>query len=642
MTQNYDEYNRIIEELLDGATDMPANPWGEPYSEEADRFWWYANTTEHFEALLAKVRNYEYRNYIALTAEGREIELRNTRKGFARYCGNTYLGVLSDDFFRVRNINIHDGVMHVEGAIGFYGVKENTDVIVRLTNNRKHIIARTTDRDHIRPHGISMRMVAFRCDVPLDSAKENLISFTVRLGRTEIKYGKLIFDRYAPLDNKLKSSYFCCDKWCVTYSESNLIVKRLPALGRSVYTKGCENRLREEIRQSYPDKYEMASRYRNEARSIRKRAAKPIVLFSDRIMSADDNAEALFKYAVTKNDIEAYFVVDGRSADYTRMQQYGKVLDQKSEQYRIMVLAAHAIVASQASEVFRNPFGEDSIFFKDMLHTPFILTVHGVSHGKDSHSWFCRTNRMIDCMMVGGRPEYDQFTLPEYGFQSDEVAVTGLPRFDYLEDKSQNIITVMPTWREYLTDGQDVSTGLWKLCYDFRESEHATFNRNLMESERLRAAADKYGYKLQFKVHPCFAGEDNAYGFKPDVAIVDNSKSYRDIFAESSLIVTDYSSVTYDFVYIKKPVVYTQYDAQEMDARHSYQTGYGFAYEKCGFGEVETTLEGTIDRLIEYMANGCVLKPEYEARACEFFGTIDKNNCERAYDAMLVTVNRLR
>lgn len=631
-------YDNIISGILEGEENpfvLQKEPWAVQYSEEAYDFWKYAAETSHYEELLGKVRNFEYRNYIAMNTDGREIEYRPTVNGIARYMGSVNMGYLENDFFRIRNLDIRGDVLHLEGAVGFYGIPEGMEVVVHVEDNRSFHLAHCTDRNHERPHGISMRVVAFRCDVPLSGSKEHVLGIRVRVGRLEPKVRVFTYDRMSPIDCKIKNQYLVRGNWYVTAEQSRIKVCALPGFGRKRFIRNLEKEYLEEIKYNNVDKYQEVMKFRSEAAKIKARSRKPIVLFSDRIMSAGDNCEALFKYAANRKEIDAYFVIDGSADDYSRMKQYGQVLDQKSDECRLMTLAASAIVGSQSSEVFRNPFGDDGVFYRDLLHKPFIISEHGISHGKDLHSWFCRSNRMIDMLMVGGQLEYEQFTLPEYGFAEDEVAVTGLPRFDYLVDASSKIITVMPTWRSYLTTGQDVTTGLWKVRDDFEESTYAVFNRQLMEDARLNRAAREAGYRLQFVVHPCLKGEPNVFGFSPDVDVASDDTTYTDIFAESSLIVTDYSSIAYDFAYLKKPIIYTQYDADEMNAGHTFETGHGYTYEEFGFGEIETTIDGTVDRIIEYMNSDCSMKPQYAARVDEFFGTVDKKNCERCYAEIL-------
>ena len=55
--------------------------------------------------------------------------------------------------------------------------------------------------------------------------------------------------------------------------------------------------------------------------------------------------------------------------------------------------------------------------------------------------------------------------------------------------------------------------------------------------------------------------------------------SYEKILTESSLMVTDYSGVQFDFAYMRKPVVY--FHSPKLPPH--YQEG-GFSYETQGFG----------------------------------------------------------
>ena len=140
------------------------------------------------------------------------------------------------------------------------------------------------------------------------------------------------------------------------------------------------------------------------------------------------------------------------------------------------------------------------------------------------------------------------------------------------------------------------------------------------------------GYKLAFAPHPNL--KNVVPLFDTENVMVWQGTKYRDIFAKSSLIVTDYSSAIFDFVYLKKPVIYSQFDKNTFYKNHSYDIGY-FDYETMGFGEVEYDIDSTVDRIIEYVENGCKLKPMYEERINSFFEFHDKNNCERVYKAII-------
>ena len=118
--------------------------------------------------------------------------------------------------------------------------------------------------------------------------------------------------------------------------------------------------------------------------------------------------------------------------------------------------------------------------------------------------------------------------------------------------------------------------------------------------------------------------------------------SYEKILTESSLMVTDYSGVQFDFAYMRKPIVYFHPDVLPPH----YDDGI-FFYDTMGFGEICTKSEQLIDMLCEYMKTGCAMKEEYRKRADNFYAQNDHHNCERIYQEIMkfqkqIDIDKLR
>ena len=64
---------------------------------------------------------------------------------------------------------------------------------------------------------------------------------------------------------------------------------------------------------------------------------------------------------------------------------------------------------------------------------------------------------------------------------------------------------------------------------------------------------------------------------------------YSDIFSQSKLLITDYSSIFFDFAYLKKPEIFFQFDKEEFYSEHYHQSD--FEHEKDAFGDVVKTVE---------------------------------------------------
>lgn len=620
-------------------------PWNTPYLEYDEIFWQIAERAGVYENLLETVRNYEYRNYIARCLVNEGITFKPTEKGIARYSGRVYMGILENDFFRIRNISVCRGELIIEGSAGCYGIGEDEILSVNMNMGGTGFDAVTLERNHKRRAGISMRVVAFTFKAPLGRVKDDLnISFSVNAGGKFFNVNRLIFDRFAPLAGKISGEYFCAGDVVISSEEDRLIIRKLPSFRRNAYVRKLEQSYAEGLRSAGVSNADKIIRLRAEAIEDIRKKKRPVIVISDRLEAADDNGEAIFRYfrANMADKADSYFVLKKSSIDYDRMAGYGPVIEPGSLEHKNLILIADAVVSSHSDDIYRNPMGDDGIYYRDLLHKPMMIAEHGVSYGKDFHTWFNRSNHMLELFIAASDKEFDDFSSDAYGYSEKQLAITGLPRFDYLKNDTKKLITVMPTWRKQLCVRQNPETGWWDLRNDFEDSTFARTYRDLMNDERLRSAAEKYGYEIRFKLHPSFYGSENRFGFDENVRFTEVCDSYKKVFAESALIVTDYSSVMFDFAYLGKPAVYFQFDMDDIDNRHIFNWSEGYSYVDEGFGEVETTVSGTVDRLIEYMDNGCIIKEEYDRRRKAFFKYNDTDNSKRACQAIMKRIDELR
>ena len=114
--------------------------------------------------------------------------------------------------------------------------------------------------------------------------------------------------------------------------------------------------------------------------------------------------------------------------------------------------------------------------------------------------------------------------------------------------------------------------------------------------------------------------------------IFDDELSYQNVFNESKLLITDFSSVAFDFAYMKKPVLYYQW---ENDDFHFDLTESYFDYEEMGFGEKTNDENELIHLIKKHIDDDCQMKEKFKQRVDDFYRFTDKNNCKRVYDYIL-------
>lgn len=365
---------------------------------------------------------------------------------------------------------------------------------------------------------------------------------------------------------------------------------------------------------------------------------RPLWLVSDRGEEGGDNGEALFRYLRRHHpEIDVRFTVDGASQTARRLSAVGPVVPWRSWRRKFATLLADCLVSSQAQEAFVNPFGAYGRWYRRLLEgKPFVFLQHGVIKD-DMSAELNQSRRHIAGFVTSSERERDSILAGGYGYTARQVWLTGLPRFDELTSRPAKRVLVMPTWRRGLMAGQEAASGKWRLGERFGRSGFLAFYRALLSDERLLAACRRKGYRASFVLHPNMAAARGFFDGNDVVDVCGGEASYRDLFAAGSLLVTDYSSTAFDFAYLRKPVVYAQFDESDFYSGHSYRKGY-FDYRADGFGEVETTLDAAVARIVSYVESDCELKPEYRRRIDGFFAFSGGGNCARVTARILELV----
>ena len=353
---------------------------------------------------------------------------------------------------------------------------------------------------------------------------------------------------------------------------------------------------------------------------------RKIYLFEDRVDVADDNAAHLFKYAVkVKDNVKKYFVLSKESKQYKAMSKFGKMLDHGSFKHKFIMLHADKVITTHPYETVINPFWAYPLNQRHLVAGILNYQIYFLQHGvtKDNISdWMSKYDKHLSLVLTVSDKESESFLDEGYGYDESIIQNLGFPRFDNLKKNDNKQILIVPTWRK-------TARGERKL---FLTSDYFKYLNSLLNNPKLKEFTQK-GYRVVFKPHPELVkniGETEERYIElfdiPDNIYVSYEESYQELLNNSSLMVTDYSSVYFDFAYLKKPVIYYH----PVDDYH-YEESY-FDYETMGFGEVISSEDDLISKIEEYVENDCRMEDEYQKRVDDFFTYRDKNNCKRVYD----------
>lgn len=500
--------------------------------------------------------------------------------------------------------------------------KAGKEVITPAAERYPHKKTRTSD-------GEAEYYTLYTAEIPLDNLKRGktlkvrpCLSFGDRVCPLSMSYGKFV-----PNANSFSLSYSIQQGYIIKAFRTVIHIIKPEKLSDERRT------LKKEIIKELIKKGERnaaAKRIRYELFKRKNKDRGEIWLFSDRADNAGDNAEVLFKYVCEHKPegVRPIFAI-GKAANgkvISRLKSIGEVVFFEDKKYESVFLCAKKIISSSAGEFTINPFGRDKRFFSDLFSFKYYYLQHGVACA-DLSVWLNRFNKNIYKIFTSGERERESFLNESYFYNENNLALCGQARFDALYEDSKNQILILPTWRRSIKESYDSKTQ--SVYFDgFKETEYFKFYNSLINNERLLEKMREYGYTGLFCLHPIHKEQFSDFTGNDVFSINGGYVDYNKVFAESKVMVTDYSSVLFDFAYLRKSVVYAQFDKESFFEEQIYDEGY-FSYEKDGFGKVCYDLDETVEEIIRLIENGCKNGEKYLNRVNSFFAFNDSNNCER-------------
>ncbi|MCM1543967.1 MAG: CDP-glycerol glycerophosphotransferase family protein [Ruminococcus sp.] len=358
---------------------------------------------------------------------------------------------------------------------------------------------------------------------------------------------------------------------------------------------------------------------------------KHIWLTFDKLYKSGDNGEYMFRYCIEHGKgITPYYIISKSSADYQRLkQEFGKnILVHESFKQRLLAINCEMILATHPTVMRYCGFSNAlQPIFKDLFKAPIMCIQHGLTIQKIAQY----QNRVYDntrLYSLASKYEWENICNPLYGYTEKELRLTGLARYDGLKSDDKRQILITPTWRRNV-----VTSGIAfvKKAHNdsFKQSAYYKIYNNLINDEKLIECAKRNRYRIIFLLHPAMSSQMDDYDKNDYVEIVQASgnMNYEKILTESSLMVTDYSGVQFDFAYQRKPVIY--YHPTLLPAQ--YETGK-LDFETMGFGPVCTEHKQVVDSICEYMEVQCRNPEKYIKRADDFFAYDDFENCRRIFE----------
>ena len=343
---------------------------------------------------------------------------------------------------------------------------------------------------------------------------------------------------------------------------------------------------------------------------------------------AQDNGYYFFKYCMEElpeaERKRIFYVMDKSAPDYAKVKRFGgNVVPFMGLRHMLYVMAADLYVGSDSRTHLYQWRHKPSIVANRISKHDIFFLQHGVTAMKRVAYLFGKDGSSPMTYFTTTSKREQQIVVDHFGYTEMTAPICGFARWDALEDTSDAthpLILVMPTWRQWLEE---------QSAEVFRMSEYYQRYAELLGDQRLLDLLERYNARLVFYIHPKLSEQlsnFSAAGERVELVPM-GTRPLNEIMMECSALVTDYSSVCWDVLYMDKPVAYYQFDQER------YETEIG-SYVDLNHdlpGDVCKTEDELLEALEGIATRGFTLTDEQAALAGEWFDQKDRKNCERTY-----------
>lgn len=362
-------------------------------------------------------------------------------------------------------------------------------------------------------------------------------------------------------------------------------------------------------------------------------ATKRIWLVHEKFCAtAQDNGYWFFKYCMDelpgKEKDHIFYVMDKGAADRAKLAPYeANVLDFMSFKHLLYGLAADIVVASDSTSHLFTWRPKPSAVAHAFKRKPTFFLQHGVTALKRVDYIFGKKGTSPMTFFLTTSTAEQKVVTGHFGYTAAEAPVLGFSRWDVLKDRSnpqQPKILIMPTWRQWLEEqSEEVFVG----------SEYYQRYSALIQSPGFAQLLEEFDATASFFIHPKLSEHLSAFATSnPRIELIEQgSVPLNELMMESSMLITDYSSVCWDMLYMDKPVSYYQFDKE----RYCNVVGSYIDFDRELPGDSCMSEDELLRSVRATLERGCRLSSEYAERAANWFDYKDTNNRKRTYEFLI-------
>ena len=269
------------------------------------------------------------------------------------------------------------------------------------------------------------------------------------------------------------------------------------------------------------------------------------------------NSKFLFLYFLeNEKQVPFYFVINDQKKRESLTSQYGDYFIEANSFSGILFILQSKVWITSSLETPIGGFCHS--FRREVIHlghgTPIKnigLLEKNISLLKKIYYRIVKTNFTY---LISSSKVFVPIWASFLNFSQDKVFVLGQPRCDYIKEQTKENekrkILYAPTWRPY-------EYNVLEPFDDF-------------DLKKLETFLDNSDTELYLRLHPLNEKRVNSFKFNKNIKLLDSSDcpDIIDQLDEFDILITDYSSIFFDYLYLNRPIIFLRDDINPVSYTH--------------------------------------------------------------------------
>lgn len=348
---------------------------------------------------------------------------------------------------------------------------------------------------------------------------------------------------------------------------------------------------------------------------------RPNLVFEKLSERAQESGLAYFKFVIENYPREKnYFIIKKTSTDFKRIKLYRNVIIHGSFKYFYLLIRSKLFISSETPShayFWRENMGLTS----NVVRTkPYVFLQHGVLGFKKLDSIFYGDQLTAPVRLITSSQFEQDIVTQQLEYDVERAPITGLARWDLIDLKQERTnlrdkVLLFYTWRPWLDDVDDAT---------FVQSEYFLSIKAAIRSLKEMNLDKQIVVMMHPKMHAAL--DDNEI---LNIKLwTDEDGPLNELMSSVAVLITDYSSLSWEAYYREIPVIFDMFDQQ----RYEKEVGSYIDLNQVTFGN--KVIKNLRDSLETVITRQYQLSEEELKNKKQYFAFEDQNASQRIHEVV--------